>query len=159
MPYRNPIERRANAASWRDRNRERISLYARNWKKKNRRKKVTPEAYMRYIFYGIKSRMWEGDDLEVSDLHTMYKEQHGRCMLTGFKMTYSPVKEDLDTNISVDRIDNNKGYKKGNVRLVCRRMNIMRMDLSDKNLRDWCHLVLFGPEDCWHIPDDCSVSI
>lgn len=159
MPYRNADERRANANLYRERNRERISAYHSNWKKVARRKRSSPQGYMKFLFYGIAYRKWEGDDLVLEDLYDLYKEQGGRCALTGFKMTYNPSKEFLDTNISADRIDNKKGYRKGNVRLVCRRMNVMRMDLTDSALREWCHLVLFGPEDCWHVPDDCSVSI
>lgn len=159
MPYRDPAARRANAADYREKNRERIGLYASRWKKRNRRKKVTPQLYIKSIFNGVKSRRWEGDNLEVNDLYELYETQRGRCALTGHVLTHSLVKEDRDTNISVDRIDSNKGYRKGNVRLVCFRINVMRMDLSDSALRRWCQLIMLGPEECWHIPDDCSVSI
>jgi hypothetical protein len=159
MPYRDPAARRANAALYRQRNRERISVYMSSWKKRNRRRKTDARSYMRYVFYGVKNRRWEGDDLTIDDLHALYDEQRGRCALTGFIMTHSPGKEFQDTNVSIDRIDSLKGYKKGNVRLVCRRANVMRMDLSDKDLHEWCRMILFGPEEAWHVPDDYSVSI
>ena len=159
MPYRNPADRRANASAWRQKNRERIGRYMSTWKKRNRRRKVDPKSYIKHVFNGVKGRKWEGDDIILDDLYDLYEAQQSRCALTGFVMTHSPNKEHADTNISVDRIDSNKGYRKGNVRLVCKRANIMRMDMTDKNFQEWCRMVIFGPEEAWHIPDDCSVSI
>ncbi|NBR62689.1 MAG: hypothetical protein EBT86_13920 [Actinobacteria bacterium] len=50
----------------------------------------------------------------------MYLDQKGRCSITG--MIMSPNIGDYDKNpyvISIDRIDSNEGYERGNVRLCC----------------------------------------
>jgi hypothetical protein len=42
---------------------------------------------------------------------------------------------------SLDRIDNNKGYIKGNVRFVCLMFNIARNDFSDNQVIEFCKQV------------------
>lgn len=89
------------------------------------------EAYLKYKYRRIKSRAKERDfdfDLSVEDLLDLYKLQGGFCSLSGLPMTHS--QESPDYCISVDRIDNDKGYTKDNVTLVCYRANMMRNELS-----------------------------
>jgi len=56
-------------------------------------------------------------------LENMYKRQKGKCAVTGIKMSF--IRKD-PLRFSVDRIDNNKGYIKGNIRLVCWGINELR---------------------------------
>jgi len=48
----------------------------------------------------------------------------------------------LGRNVSVDRIDNARGYVKGNIRLICSQLNYMRGSLSDNDFILWCELVV-----------------
>jgi len=41
-------------------------------------------------------------------------------------------------NISIDRIDNTKGYEEGNIALVCLAVNMMKYTLELEELIDWC---------------------
>lgn len=41
-------------------------------------------------------------------------------------------------NISIDRIDNTKGYEEGNIALVCLAVNMMKYTLELDELIDWC---------------------
>ena len=60
--------------------------------------------------------------------------QGGKCALSGQTMTRG-VND--PHSVSIDRIDCAKGYIPGNVRLVCKVVNIMRMTMSDEDLRKW----------------------
>jgi hypothetical protein len=46
------------------------------------------------------------------------------------------------TNISIDRIDSNKGYTKDNIQLVCAYVNIMKSDKSIEELKYFCQCIL-----------------
>ncbi len=73
--------------------------------------------------------------LDMETLYEVFKAQDGKCALTGLPMTW---KTEEDMSVSIDRIDPSQGYDRGNVRLVCTRINIMRSDLPDKDFYWWC---------------------
>ena len=45
-------------------------------------------------------------------------------------------------NISIDRIDPNKGYTKENVQLICNRINRLKYTLSENDFFEICDLVI-----------------
>jgi len=45
-------------------------------------------------------------------------------------------------NASIDRIVPNLGYIKSNVRLVCNHVNMMRSNLEDKQLLEFCKAII-----------------
>jgi hypothetical protein len=52
----------------------------------------------------------------------LYEQQQGLCAITGIKMTHTKIPRH-PYNISIDRIDNDRGYEIGNVRLLCLYIN------------------------------------
>ena len=64
-------------------------------------------------------------------LLTLWEKQKGLCVLSGVKMTWRTGDTRL-TSISIDRIDQEKGYEPGNVRLICFGLNNLRSHRSDK---------------------------
>ena len=66
-------------------------------------------------------------------LMALYDQQEGLCALSGVRMTWSTGKTE-PTSISMDRIDGDKGYVDGNVRLVCMAVNAFRGIMNDENL-------------------------
>ena len=72
----------------------------------------------------------------------LWKEQDGKCAVTGLPMTHIRGKGFVTTNASIDRIDNTAGYTRDNIRLVCRQVNVMKGQLSDDELMKWCHRVI-----------------
>ena len=50
----------------------------------------------------------------------------------------------IATNVSIDRINNKKGYTKNNVRLVCWCVNKMKHTMSDDELMLWVNRIYDG---------------
>ena len=93
------------------------------------------------------SRRGRGEDrsrkhLTVEQLNQLYVKQKGRCALTGFELTAIRGKAAFPTNVSIDRIDNSKGYTIDNIQLVCRKANTMKGEETWEELLDWCTAIL-----------------
>jgi hypothetical protein len=72
-------------------------------------------------------------NLDLPYLAELWINQHGKCALTGQWLDHASGTPD-DKNpyrTSVDRIDNNKGYVKGNVRLLTHWANNAKSTWSD----------------------------
>jgi hypothetical protein len=70
-----------------------------------------------------------------------WKEQYNKtglkCPLSGVTMTHQWKQKDMSSNISVDRINNDKDYELGNIQFVCAQANRMKGDLSQDQLKFW----------------------
>lgn len=75
-------------------------------------------------------------DIDVDYLTDLYKQQNGKCYYSGRLLKYNMSKEDhpgkriCPDRISIDRIDSNIGYKKGNIVLSSWTANNLKQDLS-----------------------------
>lgn len=78
-------------------------------------------------------------DFTLDDAMEIWKDQNGECAVTGFPMTHSM--ENFEFSASLDRIDNNAGYTRDNVRLVCARVNMMRNTLDAEMFLFWARAV------------------
>lgn len=151
MPYANPQEKIEKSKIYREKNRTHILAKLKEWYLRNKdyedkRYKNNPLLFIKQLHHGIWKRPGN-HTLTVEHLYELYEQQSGRCAVTAVKMTHRRHPNFFDTNISMDRIDSNGGYDIGNVRLVCYRINIMRSNMTDTDLRSWCHAVVFGPEE------------
>lgn len=81
-------------------------------------------------------------DLTCKYLKEVWDNQNGKCILSDIEMNLP-----LDTkgftsksiyNASLDRIDNSKGYVKGNVRFICVMANYARNDFNDDEVIEFC---------------------
>ena len=63
------------------------------------------------------------------------------CPLSGQQMTYQQGLGNLDTNISIDRIDSSKLYEPGNIQFICRRVNSMKNHFSNQDLVFWSRAI------------------
>lgn len=77
----------------------------------------------------------------------LFEEQEGLCALTKLPMCMGKNNKNRG-NASMDRIDNSKGYVPGNVRWVLIDVNLMRRDMSDEELLDYCQRII---ETCGNI--------
>ena len=86
-------------------------------------------------------------DLTLEYLESLWKRQDGRCPFTGWQLIL-PISSDgkwpdgkWTHRASLDRIDNDKGYIKGNVRFVSVIANQARGSGTDEDLIDFCEAV------------------
>ncbi|ARF12683.1 hypothetical protein Klosneuvirus_16_2 [Klosneuvirus KNV1] len=84
-------------------------------------------------------------EISVDDLRDLYKKQDGKCAYTGKQLTairYA-VRNDQHImnkwNVSVDRIDSNKGYTTDNIQMVCAIINRMKTDLREEEFLSLCN--------------------
>lgn len=81
-------------------------------------------------------------NIDFEYLLDLYLLQNGKCAISGINMTTIAGEGNVPTNISVDRINSDIGYIKGNIQLVCRIVNTMKTDLSMDSFIDWCNLIV-----------------
>lgn len=79
-------------------------------------------------------------DLDLKFLLSLYDNQQGKCALSGINLEtatfYNP------RGISIDRIDSDVGYIKGNIQLVCWVVNQMKNNLSNEELIQWSNYIV-----------------
>lgn len=93
--------------------------------------KTSPKINLARMASQAKGR--EGGDITTSFLMNMWIEQGGKCALTGYEMNWGGGVVDA-MNVSIDRIDQKRGYFQDNVRLVCWCVNSFRQKMSDQQL-------------------------
>lgn len=96
----------------------------------------------RNFLLSLSKKKFERRDLDIEFLLYLYSKQKGLCAISGVEMTHLTGAGRVPTNISIDRIDSNKGYTQDNVQLVCRQVNIMKAELSLEDLKRWCSNIL-----------------
>jgi len=109
----------------------------------------TIEGYFQYLQSSCKGRAKAGN-LEYSllkgDIYKKFIEQQGMCAITGKQLTtIVDLKNKYTrphTNASIDRINPSLGYTLDNIQLVCYIVNIMKHNMSMKQLKYWCRKVL-----------------
>lgn len=83
-----------------------------------------------YLWYLAKKRASQkGLDFNIEPSDIIFT---GYCPITGEKLDIGTNK--LDTSISLDRVDNSKGYIKGNVVAISRWANLRKSDMSWQDL-------------------------
>ena len=106
--------------------------------KKNQSKSNNVHTYLVDIIRNAKSsgikRGISEFSIDVEYLVELYEKQKGLCSISGIKMTHISGMGKVATNISVDKIDNSKGYVKGNIQLLCLASNMLKLNMSAKEL-------------------------
>lgn len=78
---------------------------------------------------GVKTRA-KRSRLEVNItkeyVNELYKNQNGKCKLSGIEITLPKTWRDRTYSASLDRIDSEKGYIIGNVQWVHKHINVMK---------------------------------
>ena len=98
------------------------------------------ELYLRRLLTKSKSSRKNTHEfkLTIDDLMDLWQLQEGRCAVSGVFMTHhADGLGKKEFNASIDRIDGNKDYVRGNVQLVAYRINILKHTLSTDMLYWW----------------------
>lgn len=81
--------------------------------------------------------------ITVDDIWEKYQEQGGLCAMTKLPIFFKKIKQKQNgQTVSVDRIDNSKGYTKDNIWLVHKDVNIMKNSHSLEKLYELCELII-----------------
>lgn len=105
------------------------------------------EVFFRDIATGCRGRAYRSEGkfectITKDDLISLYEKQKHKCALSGIEMTTIRGQGKFPNNASVDRIDAGKDYSLDNIRLVCNHVNMMRSNLSDDELINYCKCIL-----------------
>lgn len=82
-----------------------------------------------HLLKGARNRgRWAGKeyDLTIDELMEIWDNQNGCCAISGRQLEWIYGDGPRDNNVSIDRIDINRGYTKDNVQLVCKIVNVGR---------------------------------
>lgn len=109
----------------------------------------TLEGHLVYILNCSKQRANKKDfefDLTYNDLFNLYNKQNGLCAISNVKMTYEHIRDEnlkskASNNVSIDRINPNKGYTKDNIQLLCCIVNNMKLDLKEETFYHLCKCI------------------
>jgi hypothetical protein len=85
-------------------------------------------------------------DMSMEFLEELWNNQKGKCAITHIDMTHTILQGRIPTNLSIDRIDSNRGYTRTNVQFVCVAINIMKSNLSMSELKYFCKLIIQNNE-------------
>lgn len=110
--------------------------------KRNRRR--DPNVFLKDVLQHAKGRKRAelGFDLDIEYCIELLNNQNHKCAISGVSMTTITGEGQVNTNISIDRIDSSKGYVKGNIQFVCRIINIMKTNLSSSDFLEWCNIIV-----------------
>jgi len=100
--------------------------------------------YIKNIIKNSKKRK-QDYNIDLEYLYQLWETQEGICPFTKQKLelrthSYDSIKN-KPYQASLDRIDNNKGYIKGNIRFVALMFNYARNRFSDEQVIDFCKQV------------------
>lgn len=81
-------------------------------------------------------------NITLEYLLTLWNLQKGICAISGIPMTFERYNGRIPTNVSIDKIDRNKGYIKDNIQLVCMACNQIKSDWSEEIMYNICKKIV-----------------
>lgn len=87
--------------------------------------------------------------MTVQELMDLWRTQEGLCAISGLKMTWGNGQswKASPHSISMDRIDPDKGYGLGNIRLVCTAINMFRGQMADDKMVEMARAIVAKADD------------
>lgn len=84
-------------------------------------------------------------DLDYETLQSIYINQDGKCAISGEKLSFERVprkSKESRTLMTIDRIDNSRGYLKDNIQFVTLQVNQAKSSYSMEDLLIMCENIL-----------------
>lgn len=131
---------------WPDSAKKKRDARARTLAKENMAKGLIPVKDSGHPFASLRKKVHNGikrrggdKSIDAEYLMELYKKQKGICALSGVKMQVNRHYSDSNSpfSVSVDRIDNSKGYYKNNIQLVCFSVNLARNGFSVETIKNF----------------------
>jgi hypothetical protein len=72
----------------------------------------------------------------------LWNKQNGLCAISKIPMTYEMDAGRVYTNVSIDQIEQGKGYTEDNVQLVCMAVNQLKSDWDMNTVKYICEMVV-----------------
>ncbi len=70
----------------------------------------------------------------------LYEKQDRKCALSGVPIVFQPnFNNQVSQTASIDRIKSDKGYIEGNIQIVHKRINILKGNLPEEELKFWVY--------------------
>jgi hypothetical protein len=112
-------------------------------------KELSGRVYGHYKYNAIKRGIkW---DITIEDMWNAYIQQNKKCAYTDIELFLEPktIRNRTGINCSLDRINSNKGYIKGNIQWVYKSINIVKNTLEHKEFIFLCKKIAdkFSLED------------
>ena len=114
--YMNNPENRASITAWRH-----------EWRSRS------PRSSLSVSLSKALTRRPTGNPASLDAVMKMWKEQEGKCAISGVTMTWATGSLQ-STSITLDRIDQTRGYSADNLRLACHAANTFRGRMSDDQM-------------------------
>ena len=115
-------------------------------RQRKNRKNTVVRGRMYSIYNNSKQRAFVKSmdfDISLDFLCNLWDKQEGKCALTGVQLSLKKEKARWNSNlVSLDRIDNDKGYLKNNVWLVTTKVNFAKGTQSYKDFLEMCYKVI-----------------
>lgn len=82
-------------------------------------------------------------NVDINYLLELYEKQEGKCFYTGIELVSIAPKDSTSFNnvITIDRLDSNKGYIKGNLVLACWTVNRMKSNTPVNSFVEICRKI------------------
>ena len=85
--------------------------------------------------------------ITIKRMWKLFEEQGRWCALTGLPLSFKPTKSSIgEPTASIDRIDSTRGYVSGYVQWVHKDVNLIKGPLREKELYEWCCLIVTQSE-------------
>jgi hypothetical protein len=80
----------------------------------------------------------------IEEAWQIFVEQNRKCAISGVELKFAKnyMKDMRSQTASLDRIDSNKNYTPDNIQWVHKTVNKMKNILSDKDLLEWCKVIV-----------------
>lgn len=83
--------------------------------------------------------------VDIKYLLMLLKRQKFKCALSGVTIAFaetSKLHQAGYSTASIDRIDSDKGYIKGNIQWLHKTVNLVKRNLSDEEFIEWCKIIV-----------------
>jgi hypothetical protein len=88
-------------------------------------------------------------DITLEDLLEQWEKQKGVCIYSGVELNHPMDGGDNLNKASLDRIDSNKGYVKGNIHFISIACNYAKNNMTHEEMLTFCNIISNFHKNCF----------